>query len=138
MTLPQTTLKEEFRHAAIDAVAAFCKFQEGGAVVRSHGRPRTTRASPTPAKEACPQLVATAAKKQALSAAMLSVFKDKRPTICFLCLREQSLSFEKRVKSFASPGDLTKYFKRKYLSNYGGGRIERNVCQMILQHKIHL
>jgi Protein of unknown function (DUF3435) len=140
MTLPGTTLEEEFRrrNAAIDAVAAYCKFQEGGAAARPRGRPPTRRASPTPAKETCPQLVAAAAKKQALSAAMLSVFQDKRPTICFLYLGEQSLSFEKRVKSFASPGDLTKHFKRKHLANCKGGRIECKVCQMTLQHKMHL
>jgi hypothetical protein len=41
MTLPGTTVEEEFcrRNAAIDAVAAYCHFQEGGAVAMSHGRP---------------------------------------------------------------------------------------------------
>ena len=32
-------------------------------------------------------------------------------------LGEQSLLFEKRTKSFASPGDLTKHFKRMHLAN---------------------
>jgi hypothetical protein len=36
MTLPGTTVVEEFcpRNAAIDAAAAYCHFQEGGAVAR--------------------------------------------------------------------------------------------------------
>jgi len=60
---------------AINAVAAYCKFQEGGAVARPRKRPPTRRASPTLVKEeASPQLVAAAAEKQALNAAMLSVF----------------------------------------------------------------
>jgi len=135
MTLPGTTLEEEFRrrNAAIDAVAASCNFQEGGAAARPCGRPSTGRVSPTPSKETNPQLAAAEAEKQALSAAMLLVFTEKRPTICFLCLGEQSLPFEKRTKSFASPGDLTKHFKRKHLSNIKeGDRIGCKVCRMSL------
>jgi hypothetical protein len=142
MTLPGTTLEEEFRrrNAAIDAVAAFCNFQEGGAAAAGpRGRPSTGRASPTPSKETNPQLRAAEAEKQALSAAMLLVFTEKRPTICFLCLGEQGLRFEKRTKSFASPGDLTKHFKRKHLANIKeGDRIGCKVCRMSLQHKPHL
>jgi hypothetical protein len=54
-------------------------------------------------------VVAAEAEKQALHAATLSVFKEKRPTICFLCWGE------KIIKAFAKPGDLSKHFKRKYL-----------------------
>ncbi|KAI9771037.1 MAG: hypothetical protein M1839_002973 [Geoglossum umbratile] len=135
MTMPGTTVEEEFRrrNAAIDAVAAYCYFQEGGAVAMPRGRP------PTQAKGACPQLMAADAEKQALSAAMLLVFTEKRPTICFVCLGEASLPFEKRVYSFASPGDLTKHFKRKHLSNIRrGDRIGCKVCRMSLEHKMHL
>jgi hypothetical protein len=58
MTLPGTTLEEEFhrRNAAINAVAAYCKFQEGGAATRPRGRPPTGKASPIPAKETSPAL----------------------------------------------------------------------------------
>ncbi len=53
MTLPGTTLEEEFRrhNAAINAVAAYCKFQEGGAAARPRGSLPTGKASPIPAKE---------------------------------------------------------------------------------------
>ncbi|KAI9769856.1 MAG: hypothetical protein M1840_003850 [Geoglossum simile] len=135
MTMPGMTVEEEFRrrNAAIDTVAAYCHFQEGGAVAMPRGRP------PTQAKGACPQLVAVDAEKQALSAAMLLVFTEKRPTICFVCLGEASLPFEKRVYSFGSPGDLTKHFKRKHLSNIRGGDwIGCKVCRMSLEHKMHL
>ena len=47
---------------------------------------------------------------------MLLVLTKKKTTTCFLCLREQSLPFEKRTYKFASPGDLTKHFKQKYLA----------------------
>jgi hypothetical protein len=141
MTLPGTTVVEEFcrRNAAIDAVAAYCHFQEGGAVAMPRGRPSTRKASPTPSKEANPQLAAAEAEKQALSDAMLLVFTEKRTTTCFLCLGEQSLPFEKRTYKFASPGDLTKHFKRKHLAHIKeGDRLRCKVCRMGLQHKQHL
>ena len=69
-----------------------------------------------PSKETNLQLVAIKAEKQALSNAILFVFTEKRTITCFLCLREQSLPFEKRTYKFASPGDLTKHFKRKHLA----------------------
>ncbi|KAI9761205.1 MAG: hypothetical protein M1840_002005 [Geoglossum simile] len=130
-----TMVEEEFcrRNAAIDAVAAYYYFQEGRAIAMLHGRP------PTQVKGACPQLVAADAEKQALNTAMLLVFMEERPTICFIYLGEASLLFEKRVYSFASPGDLTKYFKRKHLSNIRGGDwIKCKVCRISLEHKMHL
>jgi hypothetical protein len=133
ITLPGTTLEEEIlrRNNAINAVAAHCQFQEGGAVAR--GRPSTKQASPALAREVDPQAAAVEARKRALNAATLSVFKEKRPTICFLCLGE------KLIKSFASPGDLSKHFKRKHLRHIRDrDRLECKVCQMPLQHKMHL
>ena len=77
MTLPGATLEEGFRRrsAAINAVATYCKFQEGGAATQPRGRPPIARASP--AKEGSPQFVAAEAEKQALNAVMLSVFRDQ-------------------------------------------------------------
>ena len=142
ITLPGTTLEEEFRrrNAAINAVAAYCNFQEGGAIAAQlRGGLSIGKASPTLSKETNPQLRIAEAEKQALKTAMLSVFTEKRPTICFLCLGEQSLLFEKRTKSFASPGDLTKHFKRKHLSNIQeGDRIGCKICRMSLEHISHL
>jgi hypothetical protein len=80
-----------------------------------------------------PQLAAAEAEKQALYTATLSVFKEERPTICFLCLGE------KLIKSFAKPGDLSKHFKRKHLQHMSDrDRLECKVCQMSLQHVAHL
>jgi len=79
------------------------------------------RASPTPLKETNPQLVAIKAEKQALSNAILLVFKKKRTITCFLCLKEQSLLFEKRTYKFASLRDLTKHFKQKHLAHIKEG-----------------
>jgi len=97
------------------------------------------KASPKPAKETDPQLAAAEAEKQALKDAMLLVFTEKRTTTCFLCLGEQSLPFEKRTYKFASPGDLTKHFKRKHLAHIKeGDRLQCKVCRMGLEHKEHL
>jgi hypothetical protein len=141
MTLPGTTIEEEFRrhNAAIDAVVASCHFQEGGATARPRAGPSTRRASPTPSKETNSQLAAAEAEKQALSDAMLLVFTENRTTTCFLCLGEQSSPFEKRTYKFSSPGDLTKHFQRKHLAHIKeGDRVECKVCRMGLQHKQHL
>jgi hypothetical protein len=135
------TLEEEFgrRNPALDAVAAYCHFQEWVAVTRLRARPSTQRVSPTLSIETNPQLAAAKAEKQALSDAMLLVFTEKRTTICFLCLGEESLPFKRRTKKFASPGDLTKHVKRKHLSHIKeGDRLECKACQMGLQHKQHL
>lgn len=137
MSLPGTTLEEEFRrrNAAINAVADYCKFEEGGAPARRGGR----QATKPPVQKPNPQLMAARAEEQALSAAMLSVFTEKRPTVCFICVARKNLPFNKRTYAFASPGDLTKHFKRKHLSNSSKGeRYECNVCLMPLKDKMHL
>jgi hypothetical protein len=137
MTLPGTTLEEEFRrrNAAIDAVAAYCKFEEGGP---PRGRRPARQASLFPSAKTDPQLAAARAEDQALSAAMLSVFTEKRPLTCFVCLGRRSLPFEDRVYAFASPGDLTKHFKRKHLSRIiEGQRPFCHICPMQLEHKMH-
>jgi hypothetical protein len=130
ITLPGTTLEEEFhrRNAAIDAVAAYCHFQEGGATARPCARPSTQRVSPTLSKETNPQLVAAEAEKQTLSDAMLLVFTEKRTTTCFLCLGEERLLLVKHISKFASLGDLTKHFKRKHLAHIKEG--DRLKCKV--------
>ena len=121
ITLPGTTLEEELRRrdAAIDAVAAYCRFEEGGPL---RGRKPARQASPLPSPDADPQVMAAIAEEQALSTAMLLVFTGKKPLICFVCLGRKSLPFDKRVYAFASPGDLTKHFKRKHLSQIKEGQ----------------
>jgi hypothetical protein len=99
----------------------------------SRGRPSAKQKTPGPVQEVDPQAAAAEAEKQALDAATLSVFKEERPTICFLCLGE------KLIKSFAKPGDLSKHFKRKHLRHVSDrDRLECKVCQMPLKHVAHL
>jgi hypothetical protein len=129
MTLPGTTLEEELRrrNAAIDAVAAYCKFEEGET-------PRGRRPTEQPLPDSDPR----ATDEQALNKAILLVFTEKRPLVCFVCLGQSSLPLENRIFSFASPGDLTKHFKRKHLSKIKEGqRPYCYVCPMQLDHKMH-
>ncbi|KAI9768522.1 MAG: hypothetical protein M1839_004011 [Geoglossum umbratile] len=138
MTLLGTTIEEEFhqRNAAISAVAAYYKFKGGGAHPRGRSPRRRTS---TLAKEASLQSISADTKKQVLSAAMLSVYKENRPTICFVCLEKRTLELSKCAYSFASSEDQSKHFKWKHLSNgRAGQQFECKVCQMSFEHKMHL
>ncbi|KAH6700583.1 hypothetical protein BKA61DRAFT_681694 [Leptodontidium sp. MPI-SDFR-AT-0119] len=79
MTLPGTTIEEEFRrrNRGIDIVADYCYFQEGGAATLPRKRSSPRRMSPMPSKESSLQLPAPEAEKQALSDAMLLVFTEE-------------------------------------------------------------
>jgi hypothetical protein len=137
LTLPGTTLEEEFarRNAVIDAVAAYCKFEEGRP---PRGRKSTKKANPPPSLDVDPQAVAAQAEAEALKVAMLSVFTEERPRICFVCLGRTGLDFARRVYKSASPGDLTKHFKRKHLSQVKErDRPNCDLCLMQLVHKAH-
>ena len=83
LTLPGTTLEEEFsrRNTTIDAIATYCKFEVGGPPL---GRKPIKKTTLLPSPYADPQVIATKAEEQALKAAMLLVFKEKRPRICFV------------------------------------------------------
>jgi hypothetical protein len=130
---PGATLDEEVRRRndAINAVTAYCKIEEGETPKRG---------------KATSQLKSTFIKKEedmkssqelALEAAMLSVLKDKRPTICFLCLGNEIAPLAKRMYSFSTSGDLSKHFKRKHLSNIKD-HLECKVCKLDLEHETHL
>lgn len=84
MTLPSTTLEEEFRRPddALSAVAAYCKFEEGGTPCNR----AKSCTNPSPAKQADSSLMAAYAEKQALGAAMWAVLK-----VCFGRSRFQTL-----------------------------------------------
>ncbi|KAH8598361.1 hypothetical protein B0O99DRAFT_650275 [Bisporella sp. PMI_857] len=137
MTLPETTLEKKFRRrdAAIDAVAAYCRYKKSGSPRR---RKPSKKESPVSSPNADPQVIVAIAEKQAVDAAILSVFTKKRPLICFVCFGRKSLSFEKRVYVFASPEDFTKHFKRKHLSQIKKRQKPYcNICPMQLEHKMH-
>jgi len=145
MSLPGSTLEAETRRRndainAINAIVAYCE-TEGGTYRPNRQRRSTAHlASPaTKTEEGAQPLVAEDPLKKELDLAMLSVYREKRPKICFLCLGNEHLPIYKRVYSFKTPGDLSKHFKRKHLSNLSEDKqIECRLCSMSLEHKMHL
>jgi len=131
---PGATIEEERqrRDDAVNAVTAYCKIEEGdicGGRKRSGGRVKAVVIK----KEDSLSL-----EDEALKAAMLSVYTEKRPKICFLCLGED-LPLKVRLYSFSSPSDLSKHFKRKHLKHVKEGEaLECKLCKMTLAHRMHL
>ncbi|PZD23864.1 DUF3435 domain containing protein [Pyrenophora tritici-repentis] len=130
MSLPGSSLPEEIqrRSEAISAVAAYCHFEEGG-MTRNHrvgpcvnyGSPETVNMDELTLKEA------------------KEVFKkEKRPTICFICLGNEALTVRRRVYRFSSPGDLSKHFKRHLTEFNDGTGEECNLCVVHLEDANHM
>ncbi|XTI82884.1 hypothetical protein V2W45_1464289 [Cenococcum geophilum] len=96
ITLPGTSLKDKIcrRNNAINAVIDYCNIKKGRAYRLSHCQ-RQSR-------------ILEAAK--ALESAKLSLFKEKRPKIYFICLGNQKLLISKRIYRFHTPTTFTKHF----------------------------
>lgn len=129
---PGVTLEEEIMRCnnAINAVTAYCKIEEGETPNRGRA---TGRSKPVFIKK---EEDTKSPEELALEAAKLSVFRDKRPTMCFVCLGNKAAPLEQRVFSFSRPGDLSKHFKRKHVSNCGD-QPECKVCELQLENKMH-
>lgn len=78
----------------------------------------------------------------------MSVFvksEKERPRRCFLyvgkalTLAPDISTVDDLIYEFYTSGDLSKHFRRKYLSNLqGGNKIKCPICEVILNHKKHL
>lgn len=127
------------RNHAVDAVVAYCVVEEGCTV------PRRLATSTVPARR-CPSPDPPA--DNLVRAATMSVFVrsvKERPRRCFLCVGKAiflSLDdphIEDLVREFYTSGDLSKHFRRKHLSKLQAGDSSHcRVCDMTLQHKMHL
>lgn len=148
LTMPGATLEAEYQRwvNAINAMVAFCPVEEGRPTPRLIQPCR--RPVPDNDDEPCP-----ATKRQrhlseddteiALREAMESVrisSRDKRPTICFLCLGNANLPLKDRIAKHATPGSLTRHFLRKHVNPPWPARgLKCNVCRMQwLEHKADL
>ena len=139
VSLPGTTFEEEIRRRdrAIRAVMQYCKVEEGGMYPTASKLCKRSSGRATPVKTMDEAKIDS--RVEALEAAKVSVYSEKRPKICFLCLGNENLSIKQRIYSFHTPGDLSKHFKRKHLANIREGeKIQRNLCQVVLAHKMHL
>jgi hypothetical protein len=133
LSKPGTTIEEETdrRNGAIRAVTLYCGIEEGGMYpVQKAGRSRNIALS----TKSQPRY-----DEEALEAAKVSVYKDERPKICFLCLANERLPLAQRIHSFSTPGDLTKHFGRKHLKNIKSSEgLSCNLCKVFLADKKHL
>jgi len=135
LTLPEATFEKECKRriAAINAVTAYCGVEEGQPCCRGPRGRATVLSAPKAADVAQP------AADTLLSIAISSIKKDKRPTICFLCLGNPALPIRERVISYATPGSLTRHFNRKHASKLE--EWEPSICWMCdikLEHRQHL
>jgi hypothetical protein len=135
---PGTTYEEEVcrRNNATNAVTAYCRFQEGQTNKREKRSTGLVKPKVITKIEAAEPV--TDPTKQALEAAMVSVFKEKRPSRCFVCLGNKNLPLDKRVHCFSTSTDLSKHFRRRHLSQIKDGeKIGCEVCTISLEHKMH-
>ncbi|KAF2818073.1 hypothetical protein CC86DRAFT_337582 [Ophiobolus disseminans] len=133
LSKPGTTVEKEMdrRNKAICAVTLYCGFEEGGMnPTRTGGRSKNA-ASPIKSQ--------LEYEEEALEAAKVSVLKEKRPTVCFLCLGNEGLPVALRIYRFSTPGDLSKHFGRKHLKHIKGGEgLSCKICKVSFAHKMHL
>jgi hypothetical protein len=144
LSLPSPTLDQEMRRRteAIDAVAVYCRFEEG----ETCRLPRNKRFENElvgldgPGNRPSEDEV-TESKSQPDSpfeAAFRSIMKDHRPLFCFICLGQSELDMKKRVQQFASHGDVSKHIKRKHLQNIAAGTvISCNICDQKFDKIMH-
>jgi hypothetical protein len=132
LTLPETSLENENRRriAAVNAITAYCGVEEGPASCRiQRGRPVKDDSPP----------VLKAEEPDALSQAIRSIKREKRPTKCFVCLGNPSLTLRERVASYATSGSLSRHFLRKHVGRLqGGGHIDCWICGVRLEDRVQL
>lgn len=141
-TLPRTTLEEEMgrRTDAIDAVAAYCLFEEGDTCrlprnQRSAGEGTMADYDGESSQSDGPGSLAD----ELLEEAIRSVMKDERPRVCFICLGHPNLALGKRVRRFKTHGDVSKHIKRKHLRHSGAdAAVACNLCGLKFPEVMHL
>ncbi|KAJ6199964.1 C2H2 finger domain protein [Bipolaris maydis] len=133
LSKPGATIEEEVarRNCAIYAVTLYCGIEEGGmSPIRKGGRSRNA---------ALPAKSQPGHEQELLELAKVSVYKEKRPRVCFLCLGNEGLPLAQRIYAFSTPGDLSKHFSRKHLKNIQTRRdLSCKLCMVPLVDKTHL
>ncbi|KAF2174480.1 hypothetical protein K469DRAFT_743610 [Zopfia rhizophila CBS 207.26] len=116
LSLPGSSLEEEARQrsAAINAIIAYCYVMEGETPRVQHKRSSTSHV---------------------LS---VSVYSEKRPTVCWVCLGNKRALIGQRIQSFYTPGDLSKHFKKIHLVRVKEGhRFGCDLCKVALDNEMH-
>ncbi|KAF1935665.1 hypothetical protein EJ02DRAFT_484092 [Clathrospora elynae] len=133
LSKPGTTIEEEMdrRNGAICAVTLYCGIEEGGMNPIQIGGQSRNAAPPVKSQ--------LEYKEEALEAAKVLVYKEKRLKVCFLCLGNKGLPLAQRIHPFGTPGNLTKHLERKHLRHIkSGDGLSCNLCKVPLEDKMHL
>ncbi|KAF1936514.1 hypothetical protein EJ02DRAFT_83065 [Clathrospora elynae] len=133
LSKPGTTIEEEMdrRNGAICAVTLYCGIEEGGMNPIQIGGQSRNAAPPVKSQLEC--------EEEALEAAKVLVYKEKRPKVCFLCLGNKGLLLAQRIRPFGTPGNLSKHFEHKHLKHIESGKgLSCNLCKVPLLDKMHL
>lgn len=91
-----------------------------------------------PVNEESPPAIKSEGPK-ALSKAIQSIKGENRPTKCFVCLGNPSLTIHERVASYATSGSLSRHFLRKHVSKLQGGvHFDCQICNVRLKDRVQL
>ncbi|KAK2740142.1 hypothetical protein FQN57_006257 [Myotisia sp. PD_48] len=124
LSLPRETLRDEMlrRTEAIDAVAAYCAFEEGETCRLPHEKREAPKISQIMIEVRVPP------PSSERDIAVRAVLKDHRPEYCFICL-----------KKFSKHSAVTKHIQRRHLQYIEpGDRVVCQLCDVTLEHKMHL
>ncbi|XTI90394.1 hypothetical protein V2W45_1245326, partial [Cenococcum geophilum] len=102
ITLSSVLLEDEIyrRNNAINAVIDYCNVKEGKLYWINIALSKVKIKEDTKILEAA----------KALKRANLSLYKEKRPKICFICLRNKKLAISKRIYKFHTLAAFIKHF----------------------------
>lgn len=134
---PGITINEELRRRsdAIRAVSTYCGIEEGSTYANRYQR--LSRHGQSFGKQGETSQLETV--PDALEAAKVAVYKEKRPLICFKCVGNELLPLNDRIKPFSSPSDVSKHFKRKHLKHVKPDEQPLcEICQISLDDRTHL
>jgi len=97
------------RNNAINAVVDYYNVEKGRVYWRNHYQ-RQSRTDITLGKVKIKEDAEILEAAKALERAKLSLYKEKRPKICFICLGNKKLTISKRIYKFHTLAAFTKHF----------------------------
>jgi hypothetical protein len=80
-------------------------------VVRKSREPKSPLSQGSPTRQESARIRGTS-----IRSSHVAVYKEKRPKICFLYLGNETSPLAQRIHPFSSPGDLSKHFLHRALS----------------------
>ncbi|KKZ61922.1 hypothetical protein EMCG_00484 [[Emmonsia] crescens] len=135
LTLPGDSwdAEQQRRIKAINAITSYCGVQEGS--LRQYRSPDARHKMVQDRGNTRPPI--NKPQVPAIEEAIRSVLikssegpkKDKRPTMCFLCLQNEKLKLQERIHSYHE-GSITKHFERKHLKDFK--TLDCNICKVTL------